>query len=120
MITTVNRVTGEGAQVQEERWQCSALYHDSAHARQVVDLIASVAGSGSMEVIALAAPSQEVARHSVDFSPHDLEEAFRLGDLIAVMKDGRLLQIGTAEQLRRQPTDDYVRLLLAMKSEVTG
>ncbi len=77
MITTVNRVTSEGAQVQEERWQCSALYHDSAHARQVIDLIASVAGSGSMEIVVLAAPSQEVTRHSVDFSPHDLEEAFR-------------------------------------------
>jgi osmoprotectant transport system ATP-binding protein len=45
---------------------------------------------------------------------HDLQEAFRLGDRIAVMKDGRLLQVATPEELRREPADDYVRSLLTM------
>ncbi len=43
---------------------------------------------------------------------HDLEEAFRLGDQIAVMKEGRVLQIASPEELRREPADDYVRQLL--------
>ena len=45
---------------------------------------------------------------------HDLEEAFRLGDRIAVMKEGRLLQIAAPDELRREPADDYVRSLLTM------
>jgi iron(III) transport system ATP-binding protein len=39
---------------------------------------------------------------------HDAEEAMRLADRIAVMRDGRLVQAGTAEQLYRQPSDVYV------------
>jgi len=49
---------------------------------------------------------------------HDLQEAFRLGDRIAVMKDGRLLQTATPDKLRREPADDYVRLLLTMTGEI--
>jgi osmoprotectant transport system ATP-binding protein len=43
---------------------------------------------------------------------HDLQEAFRLGDRIAVMRRGRVLQVGTPEDLRRDPTGSYVRALL--------
>lgn len=49
---------------------------------------------------------------------HDLREAFRLGDRIAVMKDGRLLQAATPEELRSDPADEYVRSLLAMTGEL--
>ncbi|SDC92945.1 glycine betaine/proline transport system ATP-binding protein [Geodermatophilus telluris] len=42
------------------------------------------------------------------FITHDLNEAMRLGDRIAMMKDGRIVQIGTAEQILNQPADDYV------------
>ena len=49
---------------------------------------------------------------------HDLQEAFRLGDRIAVMKDGRLLQTATPDELRREPADDYVRSLLTMTGEI--
>jgi osmoprotectant transport system ATP-binding protein len=45
---------------------------------------------------------------------HDLSEAFRLGDRIAVMRRGRLLQVASAERLRGEPADDYVRSLLAL------
>ncbi|RMH37313.1 MAG: ATP-binding cassette domain-containing protein [Nitrospirae bacterium] len=43
---------------------------------------------------------------------HDLYEAFRLGTRVAVMKDGRILQIGTPSELKRHPTHDYVRQLI--------
>ncbi len=49
---------------------------------------------------------------------HDLREAFRLGDRIAVMKDGRLLQVAAPDDLRRDPADDYVRSLLTMTGEI--
>jgi osmoprotectant transport system ATP-binding protein len=49
---------------------------------------------------------------------HDLREAFRLGDRIAVMKDGRLLQAATPEELRSAPADEYVRSLLTMTGEL--
>ena len=42
------------------------------------------------------------------FITHDLNEAMRLGDRIAMMKDGRIVQIGTAEQILDEPANDYV------------
>ena len=44
---------------------------------------------------------------------HDLPEAFLLADRIAVMKDGRILQRGTPDELRRDPSPGYVSDLLA-------
>ena len=43
---------------------------------------------------------------------HDLGEAFRLANRIAVMKGGRILQIGAPEELAERPADPYVRALL--------
>lgn len=42
------------------------------------------------------------------FITHDLNEAMRLGDRIAMMRDGRIEQIGTAEQILDDPTNNYV------------
>ncbi len=42
------------------------------------------------------------------FITHDLEEAMRLGDRIAIMRDGILVQVGTPEEIILQPADDYV------------
>lgn len=42
------------------------------------------------------------------FITHDLNEAMRLGDRIAMMRDGRIVQIGTAEQILTDPANDYV------------
>jgi len=42
------------------------------------------------------------------FITHDLEEAIRIGDRIAIMKEGRIVQIGTPEQVVLEPADDYV------------
>jgi glycine betaine/proline transport system ATP-binding protein len=42
------------------------------------------------------------------FITHDLDEAIRIGDRIAIMKDGRLIQIGTPEEIVMSPADEYV------------
>ncbi|TIX56983.1 MAG: glycine/betaine ABC transporter, partial [Mesorhizobium sp.] len=42
------------------------------------------------------------------FITHDLDEAVRLGHHIGVMKDGKMLQIGSAEDILGNPTDPYV------------
>ncbi len=43
---------------------------------------------------------------------HDLQEAFRLGDRVAVLRNGHLLQIGYPHDLLTHPADDYVKTLL--------
>ncbi|WP_060481879.1 glycine betaine/L-proline ABC transporter ATP-binding protein [Pseudomonas sp. NBRC 111119] len=45
---------------------------------------------------------------SAVFITHDLEEAIRLGDRIAIMKDGVIIQVGTAEDIVLNPADGYV------------
>ncbi|MFF4685823.1 glycine betaine/L-proline ABC transporter ATP-binding protein [Streptomyces sp. NPDC001307] len=43
------------------------------------------------------------------FITHDLSEALKLGDRIALMRDGKVVQLGTPEQIVGSPADDYVR-----------
>ncbi|MGP3773818.1 quaternary amine ABC transporter ATP-binding protein [Streptomyces sp. SDT5-1] len=43
------------------------------------------------------------------FITHDLQEALRLGDRIALMRDGKVVQLGTPEEIVGAPADDYVR-----------
>lgn len=43
------------------------------------------------------------------FITHDINEAFKLGDTVAIMRDGRLIQVGTPEEMSAHPADDYVR-----------
>ncbi|MEO1721163.1 MAG: betaine/proline/choline family ABC transporter ATP-binding protein [Pseudomonadota bacterium] len=42
------------------------------------------------------------------FITHDLDEAIRIGNRIAIMKDGRIVQVGTPEEIILNPADDYV------------
>ncbi|WP_329548672.1 glycine betaine/L-proline ABC transporter ATP-binding protein [Streptomyces sp. NBC_01356] len=51
---------------------------------------------------------QKKLKKTIVFITHDLNEAMRLGDRIAVMRDGRIVQIGTAEDILVRPADDYV------------
>ncbi|WP_425447548.1 quaternary amine ABC transporter ATP-binding protein [Dethiothermospora halolimnae] len=46
---------------------------------------------------------------TIIFITHDLDEALKLGDRIAVMKDGKVVQIGTSEQILTDPANDYVK-----------
>ena len=43
------------------------------------------------------------------FITHDLDEAIRIGSRIAIMNDGRIVQVGTPEEIVTNPIDDYVR-----------
>ena len=47
------------------------------------------------------------------FITHDLPEALRLGDRIAIMRDGAIVQLGTPEELVGSPADDYVENFVA-------
>lgn len=47
-------------------------------------------------------------KKTIVFITHDLDEALRLGDRIALMKDGVIVQIGTPEEILIQPADKYV------------
>jgi len=51
---------------------------------------------------------QNMLHKSIVFITHDFEEAIRLADRIAIMKDGAIIQIGTPEQLVLNPATDYV------------
>ncbi|MFG2982012.1 glycine betaine/L-proline ABC transporter ATP-binding protein [Streptomyces sp. NPDC048258] len=51
---------------------------------------------------------QRRLKKTIVFITHDLNEAMRLGDGIAVMRDGRIVQQGTAEDILMRPADDYV------------
>ncbi|MFE0641800.1 glycine betaine/L-proline ABC transporter ATP-binding protein [Streptomyces sp. NPDC058877] len=51
---------------------------------------------------------QQHLKKTIVFITHDLNEAMRLGDRIAVMRDGRIVQLGTSEDILVRPADDYV------------
>jgi glycine betaine/proline transport system ATP-binding protein len=51
---------------------------------------------------------QGVLRKTIVFITHDFDEAIRLADRIAIMKDGAIIQIGTPEELVTDPATDYV------------
>lgn len=52
---------------------------------------------------------QENVKKTIIFITHDLNEALRIGDRIALMKDGQIMQIGTGEEILTNPTNEYVR-----------
>ena len=52
---------------------------------------------------------QETKRRTIVFISHDLDEAMRIGDRIAIMKDGQVIQVGTPDDILRSPANDYVR-----------
>ncbi len=52
---------------------------------------------------------QEGRKRTVIFISHDLDEAIRIGNRIAIMEGGNIVQVGTAEEILRNPADDYVR-----------
>ena len=52
---------------------------------------------------------QQTKRRTIVFISHDLDEAMRIGDRIAIMKDGQIIQIGTPDEILRSPANDYVR-----------
>ena len=51
---------------------------------------------------------QDKMNKTIIFITHDLNEALRIGDRIALMKDGEIVQIGTGEDILTNPANDYV------------
>ena len=51
---------------------------------------------------------QRELNKTIVFITHDLDEALRLGDRIAILKDGRVVQVGTPAQIISEPADAYV------------
>ena len=52
---------------------------------------------------------QDRHERTIVFISHDLDEALRIGDRIAIMEGGRVVQVGTPEEILQHPADDYVR-----------
>lgn len=52
---------------------------------------------------------QSKMKKTIVFITHDLEEAIKLGDRIAIMRDGEIQQIGTSEEILTEPANNYVR-----------
>ncbi|MGD9017902.1 MAG: glycine betaine/L-proline ABC transporter ATP-binding protein ProV [Desulfobacterales bacterium] len=52
---------------------------------------------------------QDEHQRTIVFISHDLDEALRIGDRIAIMEGGRVVQVGAPEEILQNPADDYVR-----------
>lgn len=52
---------------------------------------------------------QEVNQRTIVFISHDLDEAMRIGDRIAMMEGGNIVQVGTPEEILKNPATDYVK-----------
>jgi len=52
---------------------------------------------------------QTEQQRTIVFVSHDLDEAFHIGNRIAIMEGGRIVQIGTPDEILRNPSDEYVR-----------
>lgn len=57
---------------------------------------------------------------TIIFITHDINEAFKIGDRVAIMKDGELVQVATPEEMSEHPANDYVKQFIdsADKSQV--
>ncbi|WP_135606107.1 glycine betaine/L-proline ABC transporter ATP-binding protein [Methanococcoides sp. NM1] len=56
---------------------------------------------------------EDKMQKTIVFVSHDLDEALKLGDRIMIMNDGKIAQIGTAEDILTEPADDYVSKFVA-------
>ena len=63
---------------------------------------------------------QRKLRKTVVFITHDIDEAFNLGDVVAIMKDGKVIQTDTPDQMSEHPANEYVEAFInnADKSRV--
>lgn len=52
---------------------------------------------------------QEELHKTIIFISHDIQESLKIGDRVAIMKDGYLVQVGTPQEIVTNPVDDYIR-----------
>ena len=53
------------------------------------------------------------------FVTHDIEEAFKMGNRIIIMNEGKISQFGTAEQIMNNPADEFVKSLIKSAKDRT-
>jgi glycine betaine/proline transport system ATP-binding protein len=61
---------------------------------------------------------QATLNKTIVFITHDLDEALRIGDKIAILRDGTLVQEGTPDEILTRPADDYVRRFVERRAAV--
>lgn len=52
---------------------------------------------------------QQRIKKTIVFVTHDIDEAIKISDRIAIMRDGKLIQVGTPDEILTTPADDFVR-----------
>jgi ABC-type proline/glycine betaine transport system ATPase subunit len=60
---------------------------------------------------------QTTLNKTIVFITHDLDEALRIGNRIAILRDGALVQEGTPADILARPADDYVRRFVERRAE---
>ena len=55
---------------------------------------------------------------TIVFITHDLDEALRIGSEIAILKDGKLVQVGAPKEILSNPADDYVRRFVEKRASI--
>jgi glycine betaine/proline transport system ATP-binding protein len=60
---------------------------------------------------------QATLQKTIVFITHDLDEALRIGNRIAILRDGKLVQEGTPNEILTRPADDYVRRFVERRSD---
>ena len=61
---------------------------------------------------------QATLNKTIVFITHDLDEALRIGNRIAILRDGTLVQEGTPDEILTRPADDYVRRFVERRAGV--
>jgi glycine betaine/proline transport system ATP-binding protein len=61
---------------------------------------------------------QATLNKTIVFITHDLDEALRIGNRIAILRDGTLVQEGTPNEILTRPADDYVRRFVERRAGV--
>jgi osmoprotectant transport system ATP-binding protein len=62
---------------------------------------------------------QRTIQKTIVFVTHDIKEAIKLADRILLMKEGKIVQLGTPEELMNEPANDFVRDFVGAKPETT-
>lgn len=63
---------------------------------------------------------QETIKKTIVFVTHDMDEAIKVADRIAIMNEGRIVQFDTPERILRHPADDFVRGFIGEKRLENG